>query len=807
MKRLPHILLTAILILSTTSCSVDKYLQPGEKWLYENRINISMADSSAVTPEVSEALAEAKQYFHQSPNRRILWMPLSMRLYCLSNPGKDNWFNNLLRSNGEPPVVYDRNAAQRTATQLTTLLKTNGCFNSTVTTDTLHRDATSVTVNYNITATQRRKIDDLEFRSRQKDINDLLQQWKSTSLLKVGDYYDQQKMTAEQSRIITNLKNEGYYYASAEAVRFLVDTTYDSRSLSITVVVRHPQSQPRDSATGYTLQKYHIDNIYIYPNISTAPDPRHSHFDTLVYPYNNRRGTTDYFFIYDKKISPSPKTISRSMFLFNGMTYRPRFVSSTSNSLLGLHNFKYVDISFVESPNSIDTNRLLDAHIRLLNSPRHRLSLSFELTNASNFSNKESNFFTSGNLGLGTTLGYQYNNLFGGAEMLNIEGNLLFDLPKNVFTSSNRDFHSTFSSFEMGVNTSLDLPDFLMPFAQSTIWQSSKPHTLVEFNTNYLYRNLTLPNYGGQDLDITLERLRFGGSFGYTWNHNRNTKHKLLPINLSYSHLLSGSEYYLYLSSITADPQFLYQAFDYILLNTHYEYTISNQNIGTRDNFNYLRLSVETAGNLLNAVDRLIYGPQQTTNDDNVQYYQYFRFDSEFKRYIYWGNKSTLVLRTLVGLCIPYGHSSFIPYEKMFVGGGPTTMRGWALRRLGYGQYLSSQTDIAMGTGDIQLIANVEQRFPIIGIFEGALFADAGNVWMCEDWGIGTSNPFQLSEIARGIALDAGIGIRANISVVTLRVDLALPLYDPGYLAGQRWLPSHWAWNKISTHFGINYPF
>ena len=57
------------------------------------------------------------------------------------------------------------------------------------------------------------------------------------------------------------------------------------------------------------------------------------------------------------------------------------------------------------------------------------------------------------------------------------------------------------------------------------------------------------------------------------------------------------------------------------------------------------------------------------------------------------------------------------------------------------------------------------------------------------------------------LALDAGIGIRANISIVTLRVDLALPLYDPGYSAGERWLPSHWAWNKIVANFGINYPF
>ena len=795
-----------------TGCSVDKYLQPGQMMLYENRIHVSMADSTEVPPEVDEALSDAKQYFHQTPNKRILWTPIYLRLYCLSNPDKDNWWNNFLRSNGEPPVVYDRRSAQRTASQLETLLKTKGCFNSKVTTDTVHHNSSSVIVNYHIRATQRRMINDLEFVCRQTEINSLLQKWKEDSFLKVGDYYDQQKMTAEQSRLVSNLKDAGYYYAGPEIIRFLVDTTYDSRVLSNTVLVRPPQSQTGDSATSPALQKYKIDNIYIYPNVTTALDPSRQHFDTLVYPYKSRHSLTNFYYIYDKKIIPSPKTISRSLFLFHGMVYRPRFVNATTNNLLGLHNFKYVDISFEESPNSTDSNRLLDARVRLLNSPRQRLSMSFELTNASDIGNKESNFLTSGNLGLGTTLGYQNSNLFGGAEMLNIESNLVFDLPKDAFTSSLRDFRNTFSSFEQGSNISLDLPDFLMPFVKNIQWESSKPHTLVELNANYIYRTLTLPKYNddGTDLDIILEQLRYGGSFGYTWNHNRNIKHKLLPINLSYSHFVSGKEYYDHLYRLTSNEQFRYQAIDYVLLNTHYEYNFTNQNIGTRKNFNYLRFSIETAGNILNAANNLINNLTNSTSDTNITYYQYFRFDGEFKRYIYVGNKSTLVLRTLIGFGIPYGHSNAIPYEKMFVGGGPTSMRGWSLRHLGY--VPSGDSVIAMGVGDIQLVANVEHRFPLIGIFEGALFADIGNVWMCNDWGINTATPFQLSKIAKSIAFDAGIGIRANISIVTLRLDVAFPFYDPGYRPGLRWLPSHWErkkWyiNNMVYTFGINYPF
>ena len=774
--------------------------------LYHNQLNVSMADSSAVTPEVVDVLSDAKQYYYQSPNRKTLGIPWKLAVYSLSNPEKDNWLNNLLRTKGEAPVVYDRIAAQRTSSQLATLLKAKGCFNSTVTFDTVHRDSSSLNVVYHILATPRRKIDDVEFACRQHDIDSLLQKWKNDSYLKAGDYYDQQKMTAEQSRIATNLKNEGYYYANNDLIRFYVDTTYDNRLLSIRVVVRLPQSQTRDSNHTPSLQKYHIDNIYIYPNVPTSPDNSRMQFDTLIYPYQTRRALNHYYFIYDKKIAPSPTIISRSLFLFNGMTYRPRFVNSTRNSLLGLHNFKYVDIDFQESPNSSDSNRLLDARIRLINSNRQALSLSFELTNASSINSDVGNFFTSGNLGLGTTLGYMNKNLFGSAELLNIEGNLIIDLPKNVFGSGIRDFYHTFSTFEMGLNTSLDLPDFLMPFANSLLWQTTKPHTLIELSSNYIYRKLALP-FSDEYIDIILERFLVGSSFGYTWNQGSMIKHKLLPFNLSYSHLISGDSYYIYLSLLTGDPKFIYQAFDYVLLNTHYEYTFSNQTIGSRNNFNYLRFSVETAGNLLSAANSLITHLSHTPTDTNVIFYQYFRFDGEFKRYIYLGNNSTLVVRALAGFGLPYGHSNSIPYEKMFVGGGPTTMRGWGLRHLGPGLTSTSESNFALGTGDIQLVANIEHRFPIMGIFEGAIFADMGNVWDTFDWGIGKNQQFTPSDIIHGVAIDAGLGIRANVSIVTLRVDVAVPLYDPGYPSGERWIGSHWAWDKLVANFGINYPF
>jgi len=781
-----------------------------------------MADSSSVTSEIRSALSNAPQYYLQKPNKEILFLPLKRMLYCIPNPDDSSFWGRLWHKTGEQPVIYDRRAAAQTAAQLNTLLKTKGSFNSTVTVDTSHKGSSFVDVTYKVVASHRKTIDEVVFNSRQQDINALLQQWKNESLLKVGDYYDQELMIQEQQRIVNNLKGQGYYYANKEMVHFLVDTTYNSKSMGILLIVRIPQNA--EGKTGNNvLHKYHIGDIYIYPNVSTALATRENQFDTLIYPYKHLRGTSDLKFIHKDEITPSPKAISRQLFIFPGMPYRPQISSNTSNSLLGLHNFKYVDISFEESPQSTDSLKLLDARIRLLNSRRHRVSLSFELTNASDFgaSSDEDNFFTSGNLGIGTSVGYENSNLFGGAEQFSLKGGLIFDFPKKVFSSQANSFYDVFSNFESDITASLDLPSFVAPFASNIVWQTFKPHTLFQISTNYLFRNISVPytDIEGNTIyeDIQLERLRIGGSFGYTWNQGNNIQHKFMPINLSYSKIISGDEYYYHLSELTHDIQFLYQTLDFVLLNTHYEYTYTNQDISKRKNFKYLHFSVETAGNLLNGVANLLGRDSQSDTTEGTEFSQYFKLEGEFKQYFYLGEKNTLVLRALGGFVLPYGQSSFVPYEKMFTGGGPTTMRGWALRHLGPGQDDLTFSDYALGIAPIQLVFNIEERFPLFGIFEGAVFTDIGNVWNWADWGVNTyadtyfdetyQYTFNPMTILKGMAVDAGIGIRAKISVITLRLDLALPLYDPNYEEGKRWFTKHWDWDILALNFGINYPF
>ena len=146
----------------------------------------------------------------------------------------------------------------------------------------------------------------------------------------------------------------------------------------------------------------------------------------------------------------------------------------------------------------------------------------------------------------------------------------------------------------------------------------------------------------------------------------------------------------------------------------------------------------------------------------------------------------------MAGFGIPYGNSIAIPYEKMFIGGGPTTLRGWGLRHLGgYGSTYDhdAEKQLTLGMGEIMLVG-------------------VGNVWTYYAWGFQDDGfHFSPMDILKTVALDVGLGLRANISIITLRLDLAVPIYDPTYGEGERWIQSHLGWDKLVFNFGINYPF
>ncbi|MCR4827907.1 MAG: Stealth CR1 domain-containing protein [Bacteroidales bacterium] len=802
-KNVKMMLVLLLAVFTLTGCSNQrKFLQADERTLNRVNYNIEMADSTLQpTKEIRDALSDVKRYTRQRPNSRVLGFGprLTMHIYCMSSPHDTNFFQNYLRRQGQAPVIYDPAAAAQTAQQIEWLLQTKGCFGSTVTYDTTHRRKYDADVTYHIRAAQRYIINDVSFHAESREVNTLLQEWQNESLLRVGDWYDQDKLAQERSRIIDKLRESGYFLASTDLVSYAVDSAFEDHKLSIRLQLRNPVVTNSDgSSQAVALRKFHVDNIYIYPNSSAATSGQGATFDTTICTTKFRNWHTDYKFLTNQPMTLKPKVIARSLFIFEGQTYRANNVERTYNSLLSLRNFKYINIEYTQSPNSNDSVPLLDAKVRLLNAKKQRLSASVELNNSSPFgSNSEG--LSGGDFGIETKVNYQNKNLFGGAEIFSAEWSLLMELPKFIFKDNDQNdgsLRNNVSSFEHGIDLSLDLPTFLFPFTGDIMWQRMRPHTIFTLGANYQYRSY-------------FERLLVNTGFGYSWFSNQRS-HQLLPLELTYVRFFNIDDDFLARLGNLSDARLKYQYSNHFIMDARYDYVYNTQLYNTRKDFNYVHLSVESAGNLLGLVSAATDATKDSTGTYQVfgvPYSQYVRFNAEYKHYFYVGKKSTFVTRVMAGFGLPYLNSSVMPYEKSFYGGGPTTIRAWHLRYLGPGTYQSDESNMLERVGDMQLVLNLEHRFPMFSIFEGALFADMGNVWLYHDSEEFPGGQFRLKDFPSNIACGIGVGLRANISILTLRLDSAIPLYNPGEAAGARWRPQHWKLRQVTLNFGIDYPF
>jgi len=109
-------------------------------------------------------------------------------------------------------------------------------------------------------------------------------------------------------------------------------------------------------------------------------------------------------------------------------------------------------------------------------------------------------------------------------------------------------------------------------------------------------------------------------------------------------------------------------------------------------------------------------------------------------------------------------------------------------------------------TGDIKLEINAEYRFLMFWKVEGALFADAGNIWTLKAETGREEGRFDIRNFYKSIAFNWGFGARLNLDFVILRLDLGMVAYDPVQKA---WIkPFNWFQkNTYSLQFGVGYPF
>ena len=117
-----------------------------------------------------------------------------------------------------------------------------------------------------------------------------------------------------------------------------------------------------------------------------------------------------------------------------------------------------------------------------------------------------------------------------------------------------------------------------------------------------------------------------------------------------------------------------------------------------------------------------------------------------------------LATRLQVGSIEPYGSTETIPFNVRFFAGGPGSVRGFGLNRLGP---LDAEGN-PLG-GNSLLVGSIELRFPVTGDLGGVVFLDAGNVFP-------GSFTYRLNDLRYAV----GPGIRYNTPIGPIRVDFGV---------------------------------
>ncbi len=154
-------------------------------------------------------------------------------------------------------------------------------------------------------------------------------------------------------------------------------------------------------------------------------------------------------------------------------------------------------------------------------------------------------------------------------------------------------------------------------------------------------------------------------------------------------------------------------------------------------------------------------------------------------------NKHTLAFRLYAGVGFPYTNSVVMPYVEQFYSGGSNSIRAFIARSLGPGAYhTESSSDIIDQTGDVKLEGNAEYRFSLSEVVKGALFLEAGNVWLLNKDENRPDAEFNFDTFTSQLAVGTGFGLRFDFSFFILRFDVGLPLRNAYATDGRYWLPS-----------------
>lgn len=786
MKPYYYLLLLALF----QSCNIAKRLPPNERLYVGTDINLS-ADSTISTDDKENLEDQLTDLSRPRPNKTLFGIPYKVGLYyLLGEPKKEKglraWFR---RKFGEAPVLASAKAISSNATIFAGLMENEGYFRSSVS-GKLVEDGYKARGVYDVRVPARYTIDSVSFLVDSTPARKAMFNISPRTLLKAGDPYRFATIQAEQQRINTTLKNRGFYYFQPDYVTFIARTDDINHKVKLYVAIKPDMPV----AAGLP---YYIRNLYVYPNYNLASVSVNDTNRSLAYV---AEGDTSLrrVFIVDSARLYNPRLFNDILSLKPGRRFSSRAQDLTLSRFINVGTFKFVRNRF--DPIQRGDSSFLDVHYYLTPYPKKSIRAEIAGTSRSNSL-----------VGSELTLSILNRNFFKRAEQLslNLAGGI--EVPIAALGRITK-------TYRYGATLNLNVPRLMVPFRMHYDQRQSLPKTLMSVG----YEAIVRSQY------YTLNS--FNGSFGYAFRTNQRVEQTFTPFSINY--VRSSNEGPLF-DSLAFDPVTfpLYlniKTSDQVILNSLYTVSYSSSPRTNSPQTYRIQFGAEAAGNLAN----LLINNKNDGGSNvlfNAPLAQYMKFDLDTRYYsrltpgIIWAN------RFLMGVGLPYGNSNLMPLVKQYFSGGSNSLRGFRPRTVGPGQ-ITRQIDgkgpvFQDGGGDIKLEANTELRPKFNQYLQGALFIDAGNVWLkdrdnefiyseIDSLGRPVSNTIFSRNFLKEVAVSGGIGLRVDLSYFLFRLDLGIPLRKPDRPAGDRWVfdeinfrSRDWRRQNLILNVAVGYPF
>lgn len=794
-RNLRQLILLFGLMITYASCTVVRNYPSEKPYFFENTINIIGEENKSVRANIKALLTE--QVDDSAKIRTASKIPWPNFPWFIPSPIM------------EQPVEFKKSYLNQSAINMRNLMASLGYRKNSISFDTIHllkKDQLRVLTQFAILTGPLYTIDTVLYQFNDDALNEIAKAAAGKAYIKKGTGLDYRLVDAEISRLTDLFQNNGYFKLSKEDIVAEIDTNAISlldastNPFELVKTIKeieslkgipriHLQLGLRQSRDSSHLYQFKVGTIKVIPDL-TAEERETFNSDSL-------------------SINKPLEVISlhntfNSKFIASNISMTPGNVFRREDYNKTIGNFNKLDVwqNINLITDAIDSTKSINYTLRM--QPAKKQFFSIDLEGSSIINSSQMIQVGSGRVGLANNFTLRNRNI--GKRAIQLENNLRTGIEFNNFKK--------ILTGEISLSNRLTFPWMLAPISDRWKSRFQQARTVASADVSYIdrFRFFKLSS--------------FNTSIGYEWKPNPNTSWQVKPINLEFTQFRPDS---LFIESIKDFPLLLYTYNNGLIIGSSFLFN-RNLNPGGTRNISFLKLYGEESGLLTGA---LFY--EQTRSGKYLSnLYRFVKLDAEFKHIINY-KRSSLNFRAFAGMGYALSTASrkgqvTLPFFKSYTAGGPNSMRGWSLRKLGIGSNIFYDT-VANGRfndkyADIQLEANIEYRFnlfPFYGFWmRGAVFTDIGNIWFRNDLDQTLNNAgFRLDRLGKDLAIASGFGARLDFNYFLLRFDLGFPIKDPRYGPANSgnanalkffstseggWFVNN-VWSRPVFQFAIGYPF